>query len=45
MQSIFVVLQLLEKYLTVGKRIYMAFTDLEKVIWWAMRKLLLRNAL
>ena len=45
--AIFVVRQLQEKYLAVGKRIYMAFVDLEKafervprkVIWWAMRKL------
>ena len=29
--TIFVVLQLQEKYLTVGKRIHMAFVDLEKV--------------
>ena len=44
--AIFVVRQLQEKYLAVGKRIYMAFLDLEKafdpvpwkVRWWAMRK-------
>ena len=45
--AIFVVHLLQEKYLAVGKQIYMAFMDLEKafdlvprkVIWWAMRKL------
>ena len=43
--AIFVVRQLQEKYLTVGKWIYLAFVDLEfdrvhrKVIWWEMRKL------
>ena len=45
--AIFVVSQLQEKYLSVGKQLYMAFVDLEKafegvprkVIWWAMRKL------
>ena len=38
--------QMQEKYLAVGKQIYMAFVDLEKAfdrvpqkaIWWAMRK-------
>ena len=42
-----VVQQLLEKYLAVNKRLYMAFVDPEigfdfvpqKVIWWALRKL------
>ena len=43
--AIFVVCQLQEKYLSVGKPLYMSFVDLEKalyrgrVIWWAMRKL------
>ena len=45
--AIFVIRQLQEKYLTVSKRISMAFMDLEKaldrvpqkVIWCAMRKL------
>ena len=45
--SIFVVRQLLEKYLAANKRLYMAFVDLEnafdrvpqKIIWWALRKL------
>ena len=45
--AIFVVRQLQEKYLAANKRLYMAFTDLEKafdraprkVIWWALRKL------
>ena len=45
--AIFVVHQLQEKYLSLGKQLYMAFVDLEKVfdlvnwkvIWWAMRKL------
>ena len=45
--AIFMVLQLQEKYLSVNKRLYMAFVDLEKafdhvprkVIWWALRKL------
>ena len=45
--AIFVVRQLQEKYPAVNKRLYMAFTDLEKafdrvprkVIWWALRKL------
>ena len=43
--AIFVARQLQEKYLTVGKHIYMAFVDMEKAfdqvprIWWAMRKL------
>ena len=45
--AIFVVRQLQEKYLALGKQIYMAFVDLEKafdqiprkVIWRAMRKL------
>ena len=45
--AIFVLRQLQEKYLSVGKRLYMAFLDLEKafdpvpwkVVLWAMRKL------
>ena len=45
--AIFVVRQLQEKYLAANKRLYMAFTDLEKafdrvprkVIWWPLRKL------
>ena len=45
--AILLVRQLLEKYLAVYKRLYMAFIDLEKafdhvpqrVIWWALRKL------
>ena len=44
--AILLVRQLLEKYLAVYKRLYMAFIDLEKsfdhvpqrVIWWALRK-------
>ena len=44
---IFLVRQLQEKYLSVNKRLHMAFLDLEKafdcvprkVIWWALRKL------
>ena len=36
--AIFVVKQLLEKYLAANKRLYMAFV-LRKVIWWAQRKL------
>ena len=45
--EIFVVRQLQEKYLSVNKRLYRAFVNLEKafhcvprkVIWWALRKL------
>ena len=45
--AFFVVCQLQEKYLALGKWIYMAFLNLEKafdqvpqnVIWWAMRKI------
>ena len=37
--AIFVVRQLQEKYLAANKRLYMGFVDLEKVIWWALRKL------
>ena len=45
--TIFVVRQLPEKYLTANKKLYMAFIDLQKafdrvprkVIWWALRKL------
>ena len=45
--AIFVVRQLQEKYLTVGKQIYVDFVDLKKacdrvprnLIWWAIRKL------
>ena len=44
--AIFVIPQLKEKYLVVGKQIYMAFMDLDKAfdqvprkeIWWVMRK-------
>ena len=37
--AIFVVWQLQEKYLVTYKRLYMAFVDFEKVIWWVLRKL------
>ena len=45
--TLFVVMQLQEKYLAANTRPYMAFVDLEKVfdrvpqkiIWWALRKL------
>ena len=49
--TIFVVRQLQEKYLTANKRLYMAFIDLEKafdqvpwkVILWALRELGLKE--
>ena len=37
--AIFVIRQLQEKYLAANKRLYMAFVDLEKVIWWSVGKI------
>ena len=37
--AIFILRQMQEKYLGKRKHLYFAFVDLEKVLWWAMRKL------
>ena len=37
--AIFVLRQLQEKHLAKNTKLYFAFVDLEKVIWWAMGKL------